>query len=307
MNSLLSKFKPVVAWFDSSAVESDSSDHIAWTRIVPFILMHLAVFAVFWVGFSWFAFWVAVVLYVIRMFAITAFYHRYFSHKNFKTSRVVQFIFAFIGASSAQRGPLWWASHHRQHHAKSDCPEDPHSPRHKGFWWSHTLWFLSDKNFTTKLDRVKDFSKYPELRWLDRFDIVAPFVLALLLFIIGSVLEHVAPQLNTSGGQLLVWGFFVSTIALYHATYTINSLAHRFGTRRFETSDDSRNNPLLAIITLGEGWHNNHHYYSGTVRQGFKWFEIDITFYILKMMSWFGLVWELKPIPSRIRQQLKGA
>lgn len=307
MNSLLSKFKPVVAWFDSSAVVSDNSDHIAWTRIVPFILMHLAVLAVFWVGFSWFAFWVAVVLYVIRMFAITAFYHRYFSHKNFKTSRIVQFIFAFIGASSAQRGPLWWASHHRQHHAKSDSPEDPHSPRHKGFWWSHTLWFLSDKNFTTNSDRVKDFSKYPELRWLDRFDIVAPFILALLLFIVGSVLEHVAPQLNTSGGQLLVWGFFVSTIALYHATYTINSLAHRFGTRRFETSDDSRNNPILAIITLGEGWHNNHHYYSGTVRQGFKWFEVDITFYILKLMSWFGLVWDLKPIPSRIRQQLKGA
>lgn len=306
MNSLLSKLKPMLAWFDSSAVASENSDRIAWTRIVPFILMHLAVVAVFWVGFSWFALWVAVGLYFIRMFAITGFYHRYFSHKNFNTSRLVQFIFAFIAASSAQRGPLWWASHHRQHHMSSDGEADPHSPRHKGFLWSHTLWFLSDKNFVTKTERIKDFSKYRELRWLDRFDIVAPFLLALTLFVVGSILENVAPQLGTSGGQLLVWGFFISTIALYHATYTINSLAHRFGSRRFETQDDSRNNPLLALITLGEGWHNNHHYYSGTVRQGFRWFEVDITFYILKLMSWCGLVWGLKPIPQRIHRQMQG-
>ena len=306
MGSFLIKFKSVLAWFDSTAAATDNTDHIALTRIVPFILMHLAVLAVFWVGVSWFALAVAVALYFIRMFAITAFYHRYFSHKNFKTSRLVQFIFAFIAASSAQRGPLWWASHHRQHHAKSDSQDDPHSPRHKGFWWSHTLWFLSDKNFSTKQKRVKDFCQYPELKWLDRFDIVAPFVLALTLFVVGLVLEQAAPQLNTSGGQLLVWGFFISTIALYHATYTINSLAHRFGSRRFETRDDSRNNPLLALLTLGEGWHNNHHYYSGTVRQGFRWYEIDITFYLLKLMSWFGLVWGLKPIPERIRRQIEG-
>lgn len=307
MKPLSKSFASVLAWFDTTAVKDKNGDAIDMKRIVPFILMHLAVLGVFWVGFSWFAFWVAVGLYVLRMFAITGFYHRYFSHKNFKTGRVVQFIFAFIGASSAQRGPLWWASHHRQHHANADQPDDPHSPRHKGFLWSHTLWFLSDKNFSTRSDKIKDFAKFKELIWLDRFDMLAPFILALILFITGVILEIYAPSLETTGGQLLVWGFFVSTVVLYHATYTINSLAHRFGSRRFETQDDSRNNPLLALITLGEGWHNNHHFYCGTVRQGFKWYEFDLTFYILKVMSWFGLVWDLKPIPEKIYRQMEQA
>ena len=305
MNSMLKKLPSFSAWFDTSVVKESKADTIDIKRVVPFVLMHLAVFAVFWVGFSWFAFWVAFGLYFIRMFAITGFYHRYFSHKNFNTSRIVQFIFAFIAASAAQRGPLWWASHHRQHHAKSDQGEDPHSPRQHGFLWSHTLWFLSDKNFVTRFDRIKDFSRFPELRWLDRFDMLAPFILALSLFVIGAILERQFPQFETSGSQLLVWGFFISTVVLYHATYTINSLAHRFGTRRFKTKDDSRNNAMLAIITLGEGWHNNHHYYCGTVRQGFRWYEIDITFYLLKVMSWFGLVWSLKPIPPKVYLQIR--
>ncbi|TQV85097.1 acyl-CoA desaturase [Aliikangiella coralliicola] len=310
------------AWFDTKAdnagyntqvdnsegLEADESDNrINWVRVLPFIAMHLAVLGVIWVGFSWFAFWVAVALYFVRMFAITGFYHRYFSHKNFKTSRWLQFIFAFIAASSAQRGPLWWASHHREHHAHSDKESDPHSPRQHGFLWSHTLWFLAEKNFTTRKRRIKDFSRFKELEWLDRFDIAAPAALALLLYVVGSLLESYAPALNTSGGQLVIWGFFISTVGLYHATYTINSLAHRFGTRRFNTPDDSRNNALLALITLGEGWHNNHHYFSGTVKQGFRWWEIDITYYLLKLMSFFGLVWDLKPIPARVKQQMVGS
>ena len=300
MNLVSKKFSSILAWFDTSVITNGDSDSIDIKRIVPFILIHLAVLGVFWVGFSWFAFWVAVSLYFIRMFAITAFYHRYFSHRTFKTSRAVQFIFACIGASSAQRGPLWWAAHHRQHHAKTDQPEDPHSPRLKGFVWSHTLWFLSDNNFATRSDKIKDFGRFKELQWLDRFDMLVPFLLALSLFILGAILEKTMPQLGTTGGQLLVWGFFISTVVLYHATYTINSLAHKFGSRRFETKDDSRNNLFLALITLGEGWHNNHHHYCATVRQGFRWYEIDITFYILKVMSWFGLVWGLKPIPKRV-------
>ena len=301
--NLISKIE---AWFDSSALTSSDGDSISWTRIIPFIIVHLGVLGVFFVGFSWFAFWTCVFLYLLRMFAITGFYHRYFSHKNFKTSRVVQMIFAVIGASSAQRGPLWWASHHRQHHASADQESDPHSPKYKGFLWSHTLWFLSDKNFETNTKRIKDFARFKELRWLDRFDIAVPAALAVLLYVTGSLLETFAPEYKTNGSQLLVWGFFISTVILYHATYTINSLAHRFGTRRFETKDDSRNNALLALITLGEGWHNNHHYYSGTVRQGFRWWEIDITFYILKLMSFFGLVWDLKPIPEKVKIQMKG-
>ncbi|MCW8880503.1 MAG: fatty acid desaturase [Kangiellaceae bacterium] len=303
----MSSLKQIAAWFDSTAVRTEKSDHISWTRVVPFIMMHLAVVGVFWVGFSWFAFWVCIFLYFVRMFAITGFYHRYFSHKNFKTSRFLQFVFAFVGATSAQRGPLWWASHHRFHHAKSDTSEDPHSPRQKGFMWSHALWFLSDKNFATNERRIKDFTKFPELKWLDRFDVVAPAILAVVLFGVGEYLTAYYPGLETSGWQLVIWGFFISTILLYHATYTINSLAHRFGSRRFETKDDSRNNLMLALLTMGEGWHNNHHYYSGTARQGFVWYEIDLTFYILKLMSYCGLVWDLKPIPDKIKTQLHKA
>ncbi len=298
-------FKPMLAWFDTNAAKDTTSNQLSWDQVLPFLFMHLAIIGVFWVGFSWIALCIAVSLYFIRMFAITAFYHRYFSHKHFKTSRLVQAIFAFIGASAAQRGPLWWASHHRQHHSAADQAEDPHSPRQSGFLWSHTLWFLSPKNFATREHKIQDFAKYPELKWLDRFDIVAPISLVLSLYLLGLFLNSYYPDLNTSGGQLVIWGFFISTVVLYHATYTINSLAHKFGTRRFETKDDSRNNMALAIITLGEGWHNNHHYYSGSVRQGFVWWEIDMTFYLLKLMSWLGLVWDLKPIPQKIRQQMK--
>jgi stearoyl-CoA desaturase (delta-9 desaturase) len=216
----------------------------------------------------------------------------------------VQFIFAFIGASAAQRGPLWWAAHHRHHHRVSDSEKDPHSPKHKGFLNSHCLWFLTDANFATRHERVKDLMKYPELVWLDRFDWIAPVTLAFAVYGFGAYLESNYPALNTSAGQVFIWGFVVSTIVLYHATYTINSLAHAFGSRRFATKDDSRNNWLLALLTLGEGWHNNHHYYCGTVRQGFKWWEIDITFYLLKIMSWMGLVKNLKPIPAKVKQAM---
>ncbi len=294
----------VIAWFDSSAVKADASDEINWTRIAPFIAMHLSLLAIFWVGFSWTAFWACVAMYLIRMFAITGFYHRYFSHKTFKTSRFVQFLFAFIGASSAQRGPLWWASHHRVHHAKVDTEDDPHSPKLQGFIWSHMLWFLTEKNFQSQAHKIKDFSKFKELQILDRFDIVAPIIMAVVIYSIGEMLAYFAPSLNTNGWQLVVWGFFVSTIILYHATYTINSIAHRFGRRRFDTKDESRNNWFLAIITLGEGWHNNHHHYAGTVRQGFKWYEVDVTYYLLKLMSWVGLVWDLKPIPEKVVKQM---
>ena len=297
-------FSNIQGWFDTD-VTTSSENTISWSRVTPFILMHLSIIAVFFVSFSWFAIWFALFMYFIRMFAITAFYHRYFSHKNFQTSRLIQFIFAFIGASSAQRGPLWWASHHRIHHAKSDTVDDPHSPKHQGFIWSHMLWFLADKNFPTQHKRIKDFGKYPELRVLDRFDMLAPVLVAVGIFFLGEYLALHHPSLGTNGWQLLVWGFFVSTLFLYHATYTINSLAHRLGKRRFNTKDDSRNNWWLAIITLGEGWHNNHHYYAGTVRQGFRWYEIDISFYLLKAMSFFGLVWDLKPIPEKIKIQLR--
>jgi stearoyl-CoA desaturase (delta-9 desaturase) len=253
---------------------------------------------VLWVGVSSIALIVALALYAVRMFAITGFYHRYFSHRTFRTSRVLQFVFALIGASSVQRGPLWWAAHHRNHHRHADTAADPHSPGVHGFWWSHAGWFLTRGGFRTDWSRIPDLARYPELRWLDRYDTVVPVLLASALFGVGALLERVAPHLGTSGPQLLVWGFFVSTVVLFHATVTINSLAHRFGRRRFDTRDDSRNNLWLALLTFGEGWHNNHHFFPGTARQGFRWWEIDLTWYGLRAMALLGLVRDLKPVPA---------
>ncbi len=242
--------------------------------------------------------------YLIRMFSITAFFHRYLSHKTFQTSRVVQFIFVLIGTMSAQRGPLWWAAHHRYHHRFTDTAQDPHSSTH-GFWYSHVGWFLNDYNFATRKEVIKDWLKYPELVWLDRFSLIIVLLTAVAIYALGEWLALVYPSLATSGLQLLVWGFVVSTVLLIHATLCINSLAHLYGSRDFDTEDQSRNNLFLSIITLGEGWHNNHHYYAGSARQGFYWWQIDITYYLLKMMSWVGLVWGLKPIPARVYEVSK--
>ncbi|KQZ80269.1 stearoyl-CoA 9-desaturase [Rhodanobacter sp. Root561] len=288
-------------WFDTSAtvqVDEGREDRIDWLRAAPFVAMHLACLAVIGVGVSPVALGVAGALYAVRMFALTGFYHRYFSHRTFQTSRAVQFVFALIGASCVQRGPLWWAAHHRQHHRVTDTSADPHSPRVHGFLWSHVGWFLTPRNFRTDLTRVPDLAKYPELRWLDRFDIAVPLLLAVAMYGLGALLQQVAPQLGTSGGQMLVWGFFVSTIVLFHATVTINSLAHRFGSRRYATKDDSRNNLWLALLTFGEGWHNNHHFFPGSSRQGFRWWEVDVTWYGLKLMAMLGLVRGLKPVPA---------
>lgn len=294
-------------WFDTDAVAHDGQDgdRIDWLRAVPFVAMHLACLAVFWVGVSPVAVLVALALYALRMFAITGFYHRYFSHRTFRTSRVVQFLAALVGAASVQRGPLWWAAHHRNHHRHTETTLDPHSPRVHGFWRSHVGWFLTREGFRTDWSRIPDLAKYPELRWLDRYDTLVPVLLAVGLYGLGALLERVAPGLGTTGGQMLVWGFFISTTVLFHATVTINSLAHRYGSRRFETGDDSRNNFWLALLTFGEGWHNNHHFFPGTVRQGFRWWEIDLTWYGLKVMSWCGLVRDLKPVPAWVHAKAR--
>ncbi|HEX3125430.1 MAG TPA: acyl-CoA desaturase [Rhodanobacteraceae bacterium] len=282
------------------AVTDTDDERIDWLRVLPFIGMHAACLGVIAVGFSWIAFWVALTLYAVRMFALTGFYHRYFSHKAFKTSRTVQFLFALIGAACVQRGPLWWAAHHRDHHRHADTEQDVHSPLHRGFFWSHMGWFLTPRGFRTRWNAIPDLRRYGELRWLDRYDILVPAVLAIGLFLLGRWIGHAYPATGTSGAQMLVWGFFISTVVLFHATVTINSLAHRFGTRRFETRDNSRNNWLLAVLTFGEGWHNNHHHFPGAARQGFRWWEVDFTYYVLRAMALCGLVWDLKPIPAQL-------
>jgi stearoyl-CoA desaturase (Delta-9 desaturase) len=300
----LRPFAALARWLDTgvedapAATQAPVDDRIDWLRVVPFLAMHIACLLVFWVGVSPIAIAVAVAMYAIRMFAITGFYHRYFSHRSFRTSRPVQFLFALIGASSVQRGPLWWAAHHRNHHRHADTEQDVHSPKVHGFWWSHIGWFLTRSGFRTDWKRIRDLARFPELRILDRFDTLVPIALATALFALGALLERIAPQLGTSAGQMLVWGFFVSTVALFHATVTINSLAHKFGKRRFETRDHSRNNLWLALLTFGEGWHNNHHFFPGSARQGFRWWEIDLTYYGLRMMAALRLVHDLKPVPA---------
>jgi stearoyl-CoA desaturase (delta-9 desaturase) len=237
------------------------------------------------------------------MFAITGFYHRYFSHRSFKTSRVVQFFFALLGNSSMQRGPLWWAATHRHHHKHSDEKVDAHSPVQHGFTWSHIGWLTSMKNFPTNYRVIPDLKKYPELVFLNRFDQIVPFIYGLLMISIGAVLEKFAPSLNVTMWQFFIWTFFISTTVLLHGTLFINSLAHVWGKRRYKTKDDSRNSFLLSLITLGEGWHNNHHRYPHSARQGFRVAEVDLTYYGLKALSWIGLIWDLKPVPNKIKEE----
>jgi stearoyl-CoA desaturase (delta-9 desaturase) len=236
------------------------------------------------------------------MLAITGVYHRYFSHRCYKTARPWQFLFAWIACTSAQKGPLWWASHHRHHHRFADQTEDIHSPKQKGFWYSHILWILIPKHFLTNKELVKDWMRFPELVWLNRYNILPLLVLALLLWGAGIVLESSVPQAQTSGLQMVIWGLCISTVILFHATASINSVAHLVGTRRYQTPDSSRNNWLLSCITLGEGWHNNHHHYPISCRQGFYWWEIDITYYMLKLLSWLGIIHDLVRLPSAKRE-----
>jgi stearoyl-CoA desaturase (delta-9 desaturase) len=290
-------------WFDNEAAgpgDGSDPDRIDWLRVLPFIALHLACLGVAWTGVSPVALAVAGALYALRMFAITAFYHRYFSHRSFATSRTLQFVFAVVGAASVQRGPLWWAAHHRRHHRHADTDLDLHSPRH-GFWHSHVGWFLTRRAFATDRDAIPDLLRYPELRWLDRFDIAVPVLLAAALYGLGAWLQAAHPALGTTGPQMLAWGFCVSTVVLFHVTVTINSLAHRWGSRRFATRDDSRNNWLLALLTFGEGWHNNHHHFPGAARQGLRWWEIDLTWYLLRAMAACGLVWDLRTMPAAMR------
>ncbi|HET7544302.1 MAG TPA: acyl-CoA desaturase [Polyangiaceae bacterium] len=261
---------------------------IAWLKATPFFAIHLAAVAgIFWFGWSWSGALLAVGLYYVRMFGVTGAYHRYFSHRTYRTSRAFQFVLALLAMTSVQKGVLWWASHHRTHHRHSDQPNDVHSVLLDGFWWSHVGWIVSSKYDETDLSKVKDLARFPELRFLDRFHVLVPIAYATGLYLPG-------------GSWALFWGFFVSTTLLWHGTFTINSLTHVFGSQRYRTTDNSRNHWLLAIITMGEGWHNNHHYYQRAVNQGFFWWEFDPTYYVLRALSWVGLVWDLHTPPPHV-------
>jgi stearoyl-CoA desaturase (delta-9 desaturase) len=276
-----------------SLTEDAEHDDIIYPDTVPFLLVHLACFAAFWTGVTKEAVILCISLYFFRMFVVTAGYHRYFSHRSFKTSRVFQFILGFLAQTSAQRGVLWWAAKHRHHHKHSDTELDVHSPSHKGFWYSHVGWIFTLRHDAADFSTISDLTKYPELRWLERNKYTPAAILAVVCYL-------------WMGWVGLVVGFFWSTVLLYHGSFMINSLAHVFGKQRYVTGDDSRNNWFLAIFTLGEGWHNNHHAYQRSTRQGFRWYEFDGTFYGLKVLSWFRIVWDLgEPPPELVRNEQK--
>jgi stearoyl-CoA desaturase (Delta-9 desaturase) len=268
----------------AAPVRADRPDLV---RSIPFVLIHLGALGAFLLPFEPWYLGLAVGLYYLRMFGVTAGYHRYFSHRSYKTSRAFQLLLACVALSSAQKGVLWWAAHHRHHHRESDRPSDVHSPVQRGLWWAHVGWILSAGSDAVDHARVGDLARYPELRWLEKWHFVPPAALAVGLFLWGGL-------------PALVWGFFVSTTLLWHGTFTINSLAHVFGSRRYATPDNSRNNWLLALLTLGEGWHNNHHHYRPAANQGFFWWEFDPTYYVLKGLALVGLVWDLRTPPRHV-------
>lgn len=273
---------------DRSEAETIAPSRVGtYLNIVGIALIHLGTIWAFLRGADLGLIGLAVAFYFMRMFAITAGYHRYFAHRSYKTSRAMQFLLALLGTSATQKGPLWWASTHRVHHKYSDTEKDVHSPKQRGFWYSHMGWWLSSEHEKTNLSLIKDFAKYPELRFIDRFHWIG----VLLAMVIAYAIR---------GFDGFLWGYVVSTCFLLHGTFTINSLAHVYGSRRYETSDTSRNNFWLALITMGEGWHNNHHYYQSSANQGFYAFEIDASYYVLKAMSWVGLVRDLRKPPRHV-------
>ncbi len=272
----------------TSTSPSERDEKINWLASLPFIGIHLMCLFVFATGARPVDVAVCVGLYVFRMWGITAGFHRYFSHRAYKAGRGFQFFLALAGTLALQKGPLWWAAHHRHHHRHSDQEQDIHSPLQRGFWWSHVSWILSDKYNATRYESIKDYARFPELVWLNKWHALPGLLLAVALYLLG-------------GFSLLVWGFFVSTTLLYHGTFTINSLSHVFGKRRYKTTDTSRNNWLLALITLGEGWHNNHHYYQNTANQGWFWWEVDLSYYSLKALSWVGLVKDLRTPSEQVK------
>jgi stearoyl-CoA desaturase (delta-9 desaturase) len=266
-------------------------ERLNWRTSIPFLLLHaLPLFALL-TGVTRAALVLLAVTFLGRMFFVTAGYHRYFSHRTFRLGRVSQFVFAFGGTTAAQKGPLWWAANHRAHHRFADTERDVHSPK-RGFWWSHVGWILCDRYGATDREEIKDFARYPELVWLNRHDWIGPWALGFACWLIA-------------GWSGLVVGFFLSTVLLWHSTFLVNSLAHVFGRRAYDTDDTSRNSLLVALLTGGEGWHNNHHRYPSAARQGFRWWQIDLTYYMLRALSAIGIVRDLRPVPARILDEAR--
>jgi len=283
------------------ALEKENRNKPRMADQLGFALIHLSPLFMIWTGFTWKDWLVCLFMYYFRMFFISSGYHRYFAHKTYKTGRIYQFLIAFFAQTSVQKGALWWASTHRVHHRYSDTPKDPHSANIYGFFYAHMGWIMGPDYQKTRYDLIQDFAKYPELRFLNKFFLVPPVIMAAAIYFLGNKLNGTGWTDWNAGWSTVVVGFLTSTVILYHGTFTINSLMHKIGKRRYRTKDHSRNNFILALITMGEGWHNNHHYYQGACRQGFFWWEIDPSFYVLKLLSFVGIVSDIRGVPDEVK------
>jgi stearoyl-CoA desaturase (Delta-9 desaturase) len=273
-----------------------------WLKNIPFVGLHIACLSVLFLpnfGVSVGALALCALTYFLKMFGITAGYHRYFAHRAYRTSRPVQFVLAWLGCTAMQRGPLWWAAHHRVHHRYSDTPKDPHSPHETSFWWAHLGWVTAEDAVDAPWETIQDFRSYAELRWLDSLHWIPGIALAVACYLVGAVAggwdgSWQSILFQWTGWSYLVWGWLISTVLTYHATFSINSLSHLWGNRRYATNDDSRNNGFLAVLTMGEGWHNNHHHYQSSANQGFRWWEFDMSYLVIRSAQFVGLVWDVR-------------
>ena len=285
-------------------MEKEKRNKPVFKSVIQMVIIHLTPLLLLWSGlgtkFDW---GVLIFMYFARMFFVTGGYHRYFAHKTYNTSRFFQFLIAFCAQTTVQKGALWWASEHRVHHKHSDKPSDPHSNKIYGFFYSHIGWIIGPDFKKTHYEAIRDFAKFPELVWLNKNHLIPAIITAFGVFFLGGYVHggEFGVDFFEKGLPTLVIGFFISTLILFHGTFSINSLSHMIGGKRYETGDESRNSFVLALVTMGEGWHNNHHYYQASARQGFFWWEIDITYYLLKTLSFLGLIWDLRPVPNYIK------
>ena len=252
-------------------------DRIRWPEFLGIAGLHLVCVFAPWT-FSWSALGVALFLYwAVCGLGISMGYHRLLTHRGFETSGAFRYVLATLGTMNFQGGPVGWVGTHRIHHRDSDTENDPHSPRH-GFLWAHLLWCLAhDPLGRRRKAAALDLGRERGMVWLDKWFWVPQAVLAAVLYLLG-------------GWSWVVWGVGVRTVFTYHATWLVNSASHTWGYRNFETKDDSRNNWWVALISWGEGWHNNHHAHQRSARHGMRWFEIDATYWSLRLLAWLRVV-----------------
>ncbi|MFZ0661689.1 MAG: fatty acid desaturase [Acidobacteriaceae bacterium] len=279
---------------DSRALVQGRARHFNWLLAIWLAVFHIGAIAAFFF-FSWSALAVASVLWVLgQNVGIAISYHRQLTHRGFVTPRWVEYAMALCATLALQGGPIYWVAVHRLHHQLTDRPGDPHSP-HDGKWWSHMGWLLQGtlRNRNTLLTRyAPDLSRDSFYRWLSRYHWLPVTALGVGLFLIG-------------GWPWLLWGIFLRVTLGMHVTWLVNSATHIWGSRRFETHDDSRNSWWVALLTGGEGWHNNHHALPVSTSHGMAWYELDFNYWCIRLLGFLGLakrikVQDAKAGPARI-------